>query len=83
MVKEAEEFAEQDKLVKAKVDARNGLETYCYNLKNMLDDKEKLQGKLAETDAQLISDTVQDTLDWMDDNQDAEKDEYEDKLKDI
>jgi heat shock protein 5 len=30
MVQEAEEFAEQDKAIKAKVDARNQLETYCY-----------------------------------------------------
>lgn len=35
MVNEAEEFAEQDKKVKAKIDARNQLETYCYNMKQV------------------------------------------------
>lgn len=35
MVSEAEEFAEQDKKVKARIDARNQLETYCYNMKQV------------------------------------------------
>jgi hypothetical protein len=33
MVKESEEFADQDKKVKARIDARNQLESYCYNMK--------------------------------------------------
>ena len=48
MVQEAEEFAEQDKAVKAKVDARNALETYCYNMKQTIEDK--LGDKLDEDD---------------------------------
>ena len=35
MVSEAEEFAEADKKVKGRVDARNQLETYCYNMKQV------------------------------------------------
>merc|ERR1712054_299751 len=41
MVRAAEEYAEEDKRVKEKIDARNGLESYLYNIKNMLDDKQK------------------------------------------
>merc|ERR1739844_134963 len=41
MVREAEEFAEQDKKVKERIDAKNGLESYLYNLKNQLEDDEK------------------------------------------
>merc|ERR1712075_29027 len=41
MVEEAEEFAEEDKLMKEKIDKRNGLESYAYNLKNTLEDEEK------------------------------------------
>jgi heat shock protein 5 len=41
MVREAEEFAEEDKKVKEKIDAKNGLEGYLYNLKNTLEDDEK------------------------------------------
>merc|ERR1711862_709506 len=38
MVAEAEEFAEEDKKVKERIDAKNGLESYVYNLKNTLED---------------------------------------------
>merc|ERR1712183_40138 len=41
MVREAEEFADEDKKVKERIDSRNGLESYLYNLKNTLDDDEK------------------------------------------
>ena len=41
LVKEAEEFAEADKKVKERVDARNALETYCYNMKSSAEDKLK------------------------------------------
>lgn len=55
MVQEAEEFAEQDKAVKAKVDARNALETYCYNMKQTIEDK--LGDKLDEDDKEKVSGT--------------------------
>lgn len=52
MVQEAEEYAEQDKAVKAKVDARNALETYCYNMKQTIEDK--LGDKLDEDDKDKV-----------------------------
>jgi heat shock protein 5 len=39
MVKEAEEFAEEDKVMKETIDARNGLEGYAFSLKNSVNDK--------------------------------------------
>merc|ERR1739848_345845 len=41
MIREAEEFAEEDKKVQQRITAKNGLESYLYNLKNTLDDEEK------------------------------------------
>lgn len=81
MVKEAEEFAEQDKLVRDKIDARNQLETYCYNLKNSI--TEKLGDKIDEDDKEKIENAVTDALDWLDDNQDADVDEYKEKLSEL
>merc|ERR1711966_526858 len=83
MVKEAEEFAEEDKLVKETIDARNSLETYAYNMKNTVSDSDKLADKLEEDDKSTIEEAIKETLDWLDDNQDAEKEEYEEKLKEI
>ncbi|KAK9907432.1 hypothetical protein WJX75_003525 [Coccomyxa subellipsoidea] len=81
MVQEAEEFAEQDKAVKAKVDARNALETYCYNMKQTIEDK--LGDKLEEDDKEKVKAAVDEALEWLDDNQDAEEEEYKEKLKEV
>merc|ERR1711991_200729 len=71
MVEEAEQFAEEDKKVKDRIDGRNGLEGYCYNLKNTLEDEEK------------VEEAVKETLEWLDDNQEAEKEEFEAKQKEL
>ena len=52
MVDEAEEFADQDKKVKGRVDARNQLETYCYNMRSTIDDK--LGDKLSADDKATV-----------------------------
>merc|ERR1712227_1048101 len=59
MVRAAEEYAEEDKRVKERIDARNGLESYLYNIKNMLDDDEKgLGDKLGESDKKELEKIV-------------------------
>ena len=82
-VEEAEEFAEEDRKIKERVDARNSLETYAYNMKNTISDSDKLADKLDEDDKNTIEESVKEILDWLDDNQNAEKEEYEEKLKEI
>jgi len=77
MLKDAEEFAEQDKKDKQRIDARNSFESYIYSMRNTIDDKEKLKGKLAPEDQEKINEALNDAKDWLDNNQDAEKDEYE------
>jgi hypothetical protein len=67
MVNEAEEFAEQDKKVKARIDARNQLETYCYNMKQSVGDK--LKEKLEAGEVEAVEKAAQGALDWMDENQ--------------
>ena len=83
MVREAEEFADEDKKVKERVDARNQLETYVYNMKNTIGDKDKAGGKIAEDDKETIESAIKEALEWLDDNQSAEKEEFEDKLKEV
>mmetsp|Transcript_32245 Transcript_32245/g.42519 ORF Transcript_32245/g.42519 Transcript_32245/m.42519 type:complete len:658 (+) Transcript_32245:149-2122(+) len=84
MVREAEEYAEEDKAIKERIDARNGLESYLYNLKNMLDDDEKgLADKLSEADKEELESTINDALDWMDENPEADAEEYKDKQKEV
>jgi len=84
MVAEAEEFAEEDKKVKERIDARNGLEGYAYNLKNTLTDEEKgLKDKISEDDKEEIETAIDEVLEWLDENQEAEKEEYDEKQKEL
>merc|ERR1719276_575563 len=84
MVREAEEFAEEDKKVKARIDSKNGLEGYLYNLKNTLDDDEKgLADKLSEEDKEELTTAIDDALDWMDENPEADAEEYSEKQKEV
>jgi heat shock protein 5 len=83
MVREAEEFAEEDKKVKEKIDARNSLETYVYNMKNQINDKDKLADKLESDEKEKIETAVKEALEWLDDNQNAEKEDYEERLKEV
>ncbi|XP_075485012.1 luminal-binding protein 5-like isoform X1 [Primulina tabacum] len=83
MVKEAEEFAEEDRKVKERIDARNGLESYLYNMRNQMDDKDKLAEKLDPDEKEKIEAVTKEALQWMDDSQDAEKEDYDEKLKEV
>mmetsp|Transcript_15668 Transcript_15668/g.48506 ORF Transcript_15668/g.48506 Transcript_15668/m.48506 type:complete len:663 (+) Transcript_15668:90-2078(+) len=84
MVREAEEYADEDKKVKERIDARNGLESYLYNMKNTLDDDEKgVADKLSADDKEEIENTINEALDWLDENPEADKDEYTEKQKEV
>jgi len=83
MVEEAEEFAEEDKKIKERIDSRNSLETYAYNMKNTVSDSDKLGDKLEESDKSTIQDAVKEVLEWLDENREADTEEYEEKLKEI
>ncbi|CBJ33898.1 Heat shock protein 70 [Ectocarpus siliculosus] len=81
MVKEAEDFAEQDRRDRAKVESRNNLETYLYNLKTSYEDT--LKDKMAENDLEELKSAVEGGLEWLDSNPGAEEEELVDKLKEV
>ena len=68
MVQEAEEYAEEDKALKGKIEARNGLENYAFSLKNQVNDENGLGGQIDEDDKQAIVDAVKEVTDWLEDN---------------
>merc|ERR1711920_831096 len=77
-----EKFRAEDEQNKAKVEAKNGLENYCFTMRNTLSE-EKLKDKFEGDDKEKIEKAVQETLDWLDKNQLAEKDEFEAKQKEL
>merc|ERR1711981_745281 len=82
MVQEAEEFAEDDKKVKERIDARNALEGYSYSIRNTIED-EKLKDKIEEADRETIQEALKETTDWLDDNQNADKEDFEAQQKSL
>ncbi|XVE63049.1 hypothetical protein DITRI_Ditri06bG0168600 [Diplodiscus trichospermus] len=83
MVKEAEEFAEEDRKLREKIDSRNKLETYIYNMRSSIDDKDKLADKIDPDDKEKIESTLKEALEWLDDNQNGDKEDYDEKLKEV
>jgi len=83
MLKEAEEYAEADKTAKEAIDARNGLEGYAYSMKNTIEDKDKLGGKIGDEDKETISKAVTETIEWLDEHKDATKEQLDSKKKEL
>eukprot|EP01116_Phalansterium_solitarium_P003250 TRINITY_DN13_c0_g3_i1.p1 TRINITY_DN13_c0_g3~~TRINITY_DN13_c0_g3_i1.p1 ORF type:complete len:686 (+),score=285.09 TRINITY_DN13_c0_g3_i1:75-2060(+) len=84
MVKEAEDAAEEDKEAKQRVESRNQLENYAYQVRNQLNDKEKgLAEKIGEEDKETLETAVKAALDWLDENPTADKDEYDAQYKEL
>ncbi|XP_004971898.2 heat shock 70 kDa protein BIP4 [Setaria italica] len=83
MVREAEEFAEEDKKVRERVDARNKLETYIYQVKSAVDDT-KMTEKMDVEDKEKMEEAVREANEWLEGNSlDADKEDYEEKLKEL
>merc|ERR1712178_201566 len=79
MLKAAEEFDEEDRMMREKIEAKNGLESFAFGLKSQLEDEEKLAGKLSEEDQETVEEAVNDVLDWLQSNDDAEKEDFDEK----
>ena len=77
MIKEAEEFAEEDKEAKEKIDARNQLDNYVFSMKNTIEDPEKLANKLDDDEKNTIKEALTETENWIKENPDPTKEEYE------
>jgi len=82
MIQEAEEYAEEDRLFKDRVESRNALESYLYGLKNSLDG-ESSTGGLSMDDKKELLDLVDEKLDWMEDNPDASKEDLDEQRKEV
>merc|ERR1712168_1752069 len=82
MVNDAEKFKAEDEKQKERIAAKNGLESYCFNMKSTLND-EKLKEKISEDEKQAISSKCDEALKWLDSNQLAEVDEFQDKQKEV
>lgn len=67
MVAEGERFKDDDAKVRETVEKKNGLENYCFQMKNQLEE-EKLKDKFTDDDKKVISESTKETLQWLEGN---------------
>lgn len=82
MVEAAEQFKSEDEANKARVEAKNGLENYCYSLRNSMQE-EGLKDKFTSSDKASLEAKIKETLDWFEKNQTAEKEEFDHHQKEL
>ena len=81
MVKEAEENAETDRILRERVEAKNSLESYLYHLQNTV--KENLNDKISVEEKELANTTVTEGLKWLEEHVNDEKESFDEKRKEI
>ncbi|KAL1415735.1 hypothetical protein MTO96_006613 [Rhipicephalus appendiculatus] len=81
MLADAEKYRQEDEKQRERVAARNNLESYVYNVKQSVE----MVGpeKLDAADKQKVLSKCEEVINWIDRNTLAEKDEYDDKMKDM
>ncbi|EGG23634.1 heat shock protein [Cavenderia fasciculata] len=82
MVREAEQFKAQDEEQKNKVEAKNKLENYAYTIRNTVRD-DKVASKLSQEDKDSITKASDETINWLEGNTQAEKEEFDHKMKEL
>lgn len=82
MLSEAEKYKEEDEREAARIAAKNSLESYAYSLRNTLTD-EKVDEKLDASDKEKLKKGIDETVEWLDHNTTATKEEYEDRQKEL
>merc|ERR1719464_2118180 len=76
MVNDAETFKAEDEKQKERISAKNNLESYCFNMKTTIEDEK-------EEDKKKIVDKCDEMIKWLDANQLAEVEEFNDKQKEV
>ncbi len=82
LVQEAERYKSEDEANRARIEAKNSLENYTFQVRNSIND-EKLAGQLSEADKRSINDAISRATTWLNSNQNAEKEEFEEKQKEL
>jgi len=82
MVSDAEKFKADDEKQKERISAKNGLESYCFQMKTTVEE-DNVKDKISEDDRKKIIDKCDDAIKWLDANQLAEVDEFNDKMKEV
>ncbi|ESX02879.1 hypothetical protein KL918_002346 [Ogataea parapolymorpha] len=82
MVSEAEKYKEEDEKEAKRIAAKNGLESYAYSLKQTTSEKQ-FEEKVEASKREALTKACDETIAWLDENQTATAEEYDDKRKEL
>jgi len=82
MLAEAEKYKAEDEAEAGRISAKNAVESYAYSLKNTLSDS-KVEEKIGADDKEKLNAKISETISWIDENQQATKEEYESQQKEL
>jgi L1 cell adhesion molecule like protein len=82
MINEAKEHEKEDTLRRERIEARNELEGYLYNVKQSMSD-EKLKDKFSSEDRATVEGIVKSTLEWVEANQSETKETYNERKQQV
>jgi len=80
MLQDAKRFEAEDRAERERIEARNKLEAYAFQVKQSLDEH---GAKLAADDAKSARDACEEALRWVEANQTADKSEYEHHYREL
>ncbi|RKP02300.1 hypothetical protein CXG81DRAFT_10940 [Caulochytrium protostelioides] len=84
MVREAEQFADEDRALKEKIESKNGFENYLYSVKSSVSGKEELAAKLEDGEKEAINKAVADAERWLEEHgATATKDDYDEQKANV
>ena len=86
MIKEAEQFADEDKKVRERVDAKNAFDGYLHSMRSAAEgsgDNKGLSEKLDDDEKAKIKDALKEGQSWLDSNPEADSEEIKEKQKEI
>tara|TARA_B110000285_G_scaffold226504_1_gene286383 strand:+ start:795 stop:2747 length:1953 start_codon:yes stop_codon:yes gene_type:complete len=82
LINEAEKYKAEDDANRARVEAKNALENYIFQVKTFVND-EKIADKISSEDKTTITDACAETSQWLDANVSQEKEAFEDRQKQL
>ena len=74
MVKDAQKYKADDDKQRDRIQAKNTLESYAYNMKSKVE-VEKVKDKISEEDRTLLTEKCREVIEWLERNESAEKEE--------
>ncbi|RGB35483.1 heat shock protein 70 family [Rhizophagus diaphanus] len=84
MVEEAEQFAEEDKIQKERIEAKHQLENFTYTIKSQIFDDRGLGKKISDDDRKTIKDAIKTVEDWLNDHSNsAIKEDFDEKREEL